>query len=336
MASLARENRALRQAISYPTAACELTGSSPSMRSLRKQMEAFAQLDSTVLITGARGSGKTSVAQWIHNNGPRASRPLAVVHCGALPAELVEVELFGHIRGAFAGAMSDRLGRAELAHGGTLLLDEVGQLSIELQERLLGLLRDRTVRRIGSDTATRVDVRIIATTSRDLAKMCRSGEFLEDLFFRLNVLSLHLTTLKERVADVPALAYELLRRSSRRRGCPPPALTNDAVTVLQQYAWPGNVRELDDVLQRAAAAGGGSFVRGADLPLNQRRPGASTGDESETMGLAGLTMAEIERRAVVETIRSTGGNKAKAARQLEVSEKTIYNKIKQYNLAGEI
>ena len=158
------------------------------MRTLQKQMEAFSQLDSTVLITGGRGTGKTTIAQWIHRNGPRAARPLVFVPCGSLPRDLVEAELFGYVRGAFPGADADRPGQIEIAHGGTLLIDEVGQLPMELQEKLLRFLRDRTTSRMGSNVVRRVEVRVIATTTRDLALMCRDGEFREDLFFRLNVL----------------------------------------------------------------------------------------------------------------------------------------------------
>ncbi|HYW79190.1 MAG TPA: sigma-54 dependent transcriptional regulator [Thermoguttaceae bacterium] len=334
--NLARENRLLRRVVSCPTASGELVGSSPAMRSVRKQIDAFAQLDSTVLISGAPGTGKTSVAQWIHQNGPRASRPFVAIQCGAAPAELIEIELLGHARGAVAGATCERPGLAEIADGGTLLLEDIDRLSPELQEKLLNLLQARSVGRIGAESVMRIDVRIIATTTQDLVAMCREGEFREDLFFRLNVLSVQLPSLKDRAPDIPALAYELLRRGARRRNTPPPALTDEAVDALQRYVWPGNVRELETALQRAMNSSSGGILRAMDLVISKRAAGTPANEDPDYLGLAGMTLAEIERRAVIETIRSTGGNKAKAARQLEVSEKTIYNKIKQYNLTGKL
>ncbi len=332
---LARENHCLRQAICYPTTSVQPVGNSPAMRALRKQIEAFARLDSTVLITGASGTGKTNLAAWIHHHGPRASRPLVGVHCSSVPRDLIETELFGHVRGAFADATSERPGQAEIAHGGTLLLDEVGDLPMETQEAVVNFLQDRTVRRLGANAISRVDVRVIATAGRDLAQMCRQGEFREDLYFRLNVLSVPLPTLRDRSEDLAELAHDILTRFSRRFGGPAPRLTDDAVQTLRRHDWPGNVRELEDVLQRASAFCEGSIIRPKDIVIH-RRGSATAMEEADRIGLAGMTMAEIERCAVIETIRSTGGNKAKAARQLEVSEKTIYNKIKQYNLTGKI
>ncbi len=333
---LARENHALQQALCYPLDSTELVGSSGAMRSVRKQIKAFAQLDTTVLITGAGGTGKTTVAHWIHRHGPRAARPLAAVHCGALPSGLAETGLFGYTRETLAGAAYDCPGGAEIAHGGTLLLDEVGELPMELQGKLLRFLQDRVVTRVGSSTVSRVDVRVVATSRRNLAGMCRDGGFREDLFFRLNVLKVQLPALKQCSGDLPELAYEILRRIARSRDCPPPVLTDDAMQILQQHDWPGNVSELEHVLQRATALSDVPVLRAKDLVIGRRGHPGATAEQSDGLGLAGMTMAEIERCAVIETIRSTGGNKAKAARQLDVSEKTIYNKIKQYNLRGKL
>lgn len=333
---LARENRALKQAVSCPLTSRELLGSSARMHTVRAQIEKLAQLDSTVLITGAGGTGKIIAAQSIHRKGPRASEPFVSVNCSALPRELIEADLFGHVQGSFAGAGNDRPGRAEIADGGTLLLDEIGDLPMELQPKLLSFLRERTVRRVGSNDVSAVNVRVIGATKRDLAEMCRQGRFREDLYFRINVLSLHIPALREHFTDIPELANEILHRIARRRGCPKPNLSDAAMRALQQYSWPGNTGEMENVLQQASASYQGTTIERKDLILERIHSAAAPADGSENMGLAGLTLAQIERRAVIETLRACGGNRVRTARQLGVSEKTIYNKIKQYKLAGRI
>jgi len=333
---LARENRALKQAVTCPLTSRELLGSSPQMHTVRAQIEKLAQLDSTVLITGAGGTGKMIAAQSIHRKGPRATEPFVSVNCGASPRELIEAELFGHAQSSFAGATNDRPGRAEIADGGTLLLDEVGDLPIELQPRLLSFLRERTVQRVGSNDVSAVNVRVIGTTRRDLAEMCRQGRFREDLYFRINVLPLHIPALREHFTDIPELANEILHQIARRRGCPKPTLSDAAMRALQQYSWPGNTREMENALERASASCRGATIERKDLILERIHSDAAPADGSENLGLAGMTLAEIERRAVIETLRACGGNRVRTARQLGVSEKTIYNKIKQYKLTGRI
>jgi len=333
---LARDNRGLRQAIRCPMGPVELVGRSPEMQTVRTQIESFAQLDSTVLITGVAGTGKTTAAQLIHRKGTRASGPFISINCASLPRDLIEVELFGHVRGAFAEATVDRPGRIEIADGGTLLLDEIQHLPLELQPKLLDFLRQRAVTRIGAKTAAPVNLRVIATSRENLATACRQGRFREDLFFRINVLSLNLPPLKEYLADVPELAREMLRRIARRRNCPPLVLDELAAEALQSYDWPGNARELENVLEHAATIGDGRIIRRKDLQMNELRLQGPATEGTPRLELAGMSMAEIERMAVINTLRACGGNKAKTARQLGVSEKTIYNKIKQYNLTGKI
>ncbi len=335
-AALARENRGLKQAVCAPATAAELVGNSPDMRSLRAQIESFAQLDTAILITGAAGTGKTVAAQLIHRSGPRATAPFVSVNCRALPCDSIEPELFGYVRGAFRWASHDRPGRAEIAHGGTLLLDEIGELPMELQPKLLSFLQDCTVQRMGAHTATEVDVRVIAVTSQHLNSICHQGRFCEDLFFRINILSLHMPSVRQRRADVPELAHAILRRIAQRRNCPPPLLGQPAIESLQNYDWPGNVREMEYVLQQAWAASDGQTIRRKDLPANQLRPPEFAAAGTGGVELAGMPLADIERLAVIETLRACGGNKVKTARTLGVSEKTIYNKIKQYNLSGKI
>ncbi|OHB68871.1 MAG: hypothetical protein A2V70_15775 [Planctomycetes bacterium RBG_13_63_9] len=336
VARLARRGRDLGQALCCPMAPLELVGSSGPMRSVRAQIERLAPLDSPVLITGGSGTGKTTAGHLIHRLGPRAARPLIVFHCGVLPRELTAVELFGHVQGAFAGAADDRPGRIEMADRGTLLLDEIGELPLELQPRLLRFLQDHRVERIGSDTAAKVDVRVIGTTSRDLGRMCQQGRFRDDLLAAINELSLRMPTVEECSTDVAELAYEVLRRIARLGDGPPRTLAQAALKILQQYRWPGNVHEMESVLLQAAASADGTTIRAKDLLLNSPDVADPIHETLGNLKLAGMTLSSIERRAVVETLQACAGNRAKAARLLDVSEKTIYNKIKQYKLTGKI
>jgi len=332
MSKITRDCRALWQAVTCPISTAELIGDGEPMRVVKKQIAAFSQLDSTVLITGPVGSGKTLVSQIIHNNGNRASQPLVSVNCAGLPPELLGVELFG--QAANATNPTARPGRLEIAAGGTLLLEQVGLLPLELQSKLLRFLEQRTAARVGSNTARPLDVRIIATAGRDLTAMCRQGSFRQDLLFRLNVLLLNLPPLSDRTDDIPELARDLLSRITTHRGSASITISNDALQLLINYDWPGNVRELEDVLGRASTFCEGSTIRRGDVVLNQFRPPQNAGETGSGTHLAGLTLAEIERRALVETLQMCRSNRAKTARQLGVSEKTIYNKIKQFNLTG--
>ncbi len=335
-AKLASDNRNLRQIVACPMSSATLAGDSTAMKTVRKEIGTFAQLDSTVLITGAAGTGKTIAAQLIHANGSRAGRPFISINCGSLPRDLLEAELFGYVKGAFTGANNDRPGRAEIADGGTLLLDEIGELPLELQPALLSFLQDHTVRRIGSKNAVRVDVRVIATTDHDLNALCRQGRFREDLFFRLNVLPLNMPTVKDRPSDIPAMTAEILGRISQRRACPPFILDADATSAMAWYEWPGNVRAMENALERASTRCKDGIIRRHDLMLDQLQAAASGAGGNGGTELVGMTLSEIECRAIVQTLKHCGGNRAKTARQLGVSEKTIYNKIKQFNLVGTV
>jgi len=332
LASLARENRALQQSVRCPAGDVALAGRSPTMQALRQQIETFARLDSSVLVTGPPGSGKTSAARWIHSHSPRASESLVLIHCGCVPRDLLEVTLFGCAREGHPGAAADRPGAVEVAHGGTLILDEIGDLPIEVQDRLLALLQERVLRRVGSDTPRPVEVRVIATTSHDPTLLCRQGCLREDLLFRLDVLSLRMPALATHLDDLADIAAAMLVRIARRRGCAPPELAPEAIETLQQYTWPGNARELENVLEHASALCRGSTITPKNLTRLHAHPVDPSQGHSGTLGLAGFTLAEIERCAIIETMQACGGNKAQTARRLGVSEKTIYNKIKQYNL----
>ena len=333
VSKITRDCRALWQAVSCPVSTVELIGDSEPMRVVKKQIAAFSQLDSTVLITGTAGSGKTLISQIIHNSGNRASQPLVSMNCGGLPPELLEVELFGQV--ANATNPTARPGRLEIAAGGTLLLEQIGLLPLGLQSKLLRFLEQRTAARVGSNTTRPLDVRIIATAGRDLTAMCRQGSFRQDLLFRLNVLLLNLPPLSDRADDIPELARGLLSRIAAHRRSAAITINNDALQLLINHDWPGNVRELEDVLGRASTFCEGSTIRCGDVVLNQFRPPQTAGETGSGTHLAGLTLAEIERRALIETLQMCRSNRAKTARQLGVSEKTIYNKIKEYNIRPE-
>jgi DNA-binding NtrC family response regulator len=332
LARLAKENRGLRRAIGCPTEDVAVTGKSPAMHALRQQIDTFARLDSNTLVTGAAGTGKTTVARWIHAHGARAEKPFVVLHCGVMPRDAIEAELFGQTRGNLGASGLERPGRVELADGGTLLFEEIGELPADLQVRLFHLLRDRTACRADTGVPSRVDVRVIATTTEDPAVLCRQGTLREDLLFRLDVLSLRMPLLKDHIEDIPDIAAAILLRIARRRGCPAPDVTPDAVKALQQYSWPGNARELEIVLDRAFALSHGSTITRKNLARPCGLPADRPQADGCGMGLAGFTLAQIERHAIIETMQACDGNKAKTARKLGVSEKTIYNKIKQYDL----
>jgi DNA-binding NtrC family response regulator len=329
-AGLAKENLQLRQAMASPMPPAEAVGVSPAARRLAELTAKVAPLDATVLLTGESGVGKSTLARRIHLLGPRAAEPFVAVSCAALPRDLIEAELFGHVKGAFTGAVADRPGRAEMADGGTLFLDEVGDLPLELQPKLLAFLQDHVVQRIGDAKDRTIDVRVVAATHQDLAGKCRQGTFREDLFFRLNVLPIHVPPLRDRPEDVLALSDELLRKIAKSRGGRNLSLTPEARSALAAYHWPGNIRELQNVLERASAFASGSVITPVDLDLS---PATAPRESAGPSGLAGLTLEEIERRAIVETLRACKGNKKAAAKSLGIDEKSIYNKMKRLGLS---
>ncbi|MGL5096449.1 MAG: sigma-54-dependent transcriptional regulator, partial [Planctomycetia bacterium] len=321
-AQLARENRVLRHAVGLPALAADFIGRSPALQTVLKQADRVADLDETVLVTGESGTGKTTLARLMHQAGARAPHPFVSVSCASLPRDLVEAELFGHVRGAYTGAVADRPGRAEMADGGTLFLDEVGDLPLELQPKLLTFLQDRVVRRIGENRDRPVDVRIIAATNKNLETMCRERTFREDLFFRLAVLPIDMPPLRDHLDDVLPLAEHSLERIGRQRQTAPPRLTDDAKRALVEYSWPGNVRELQNTLQRASAFCQGGVVDRADLSLRGGAAAVVPAVPAAPASLAGRTLAELERQAIVDTLAACNGNKKAAARKLGIDEKS--------------
>ncbi|MDP6443795.1 MAG: sigma-54 dependent transcriptional regulator [Pirellulaceae bacterium] len=304
-----------------------------SMGRLMDQARRVSQNELTTLITGESGTGKTTIAKWIHCLGPRAAHPFVTVNCASLPRDLIEAELFGHAQGAFTGAVADRPGRVEAADGGTLLLDEIGDMPIELQPKLLTFLQDQSFQRIGSDRRHRVNVRVIAATNQNLAEHCQAKSFREDLYFRLNVLALRVPPLRERRDLLAELAHQIILGISARAEEPPPRIEEEAMFALMRHPWPGNVRELENVLERACVFRRGNVISAADLAFDVFPPPADEQDNSASRSLAGRTMADIERQALVDTLEACRGNKAMASRQLGISERSIYNKLKRYQLS---
>ncbi|MCE5228938.1 sigma-54 dependent transcriptional regulator [bacterium] len=326
---LRRENRRLRQAIVSPAPPVAYIGASETSRKLLENAHRLARIEGNLLLTGESGVGKSLLARLIHLASGRAAGPFITVNCTTLPRELVESELFGHEKGSFTGAAERRLGRVEMAEGGTLFLDEVGEMPLDLQPKLLTFLQDRIFQRVGGNRDIKVDVRVIAATNQDLPGKVRERRFREDLFFRLNVLTLGVPPLREHPSDIPALAEYHLDRIARRNNQPPKKLTQGALDTLMRYHWPGNMRELENILEQASAFCDDSRIDVEHIPI---RPSSVALDATSARPLAGLTLDEIERLAIEQTLDACGGNKARAARQLGISEKTIYNKISRLGL----
>ena len=326
-AQLHRENQRLKSIVNYGSADSGFVATCQQSRQLLEKIRRLAELESTVLITGESGTGKTQIARMIHQSSNRRSKPFVALNCAALPRELLESELFGHCRGAFTGAVSDRQGKVEVADGGTLFLDEIGDLPVELQPKLLTFLQERCFQRIGSNRTQAVDVRVIAATHQDLSALTETKAFREDLLYRLNVLNLKVPSLVNRLEDLPLLCVHILTGIAEQHHKPPKTLEHAALMRLKSHSWAGNIRELQNVLERAAAFCATDVIRVEDLDLFDDTCPVTT--ESRPFALAGRTLAEIEKDAIEETLLSTGGNRALAARMLGVSEKTIYNKLRK-------
>ena len=292
--------------------------------------ERSAQVDSTVLITGPSGTGKSVIAQWIHANSDRASAPFVCVSCGALPRDLIESELFGHEKGAFTGADRARAGRFESACGGTLFLDEIGELPLDLQPKLLNVLQDRMITRLGSTEARVFDARLIAATNRDLAVAVDEGAFREDLYYRLNVLRLQVPPLCQRQSDIAPLVEQKLAMITSRLGIPNLEISPDAMDLFLGYSWPGNVRELENVLERAIV-----FAKDGRIGVEDLHHLRQTSQSPQSTQLVGSTLAELEKRAILQTLEAVSGNRSQAAQQLGVSERTIYSRLKEYGTLPE-
>jgi len=295
------------------------------MRHVAELVATVAAADSTVLVTGESGTGKEVVARAIHAASPRRYNPMVVVNCGALPEGILESELFGHEAGAFTGARARHKGKFESAEGGTVFLDEIGEVSPKVQVELLRVLEEKKVTRLGGSAPVSVDFRTITATNRDLQAAVKDGTFREDLYWRLNVVHIHIPPLRERSEDVPVLAEQFLARFAQSMSRRPMRLSADALAALACYSWPGNVRELQNAIERAVVVGHGDTVSAADLPLRVTQAPAGGGPGPGSL-------AEVERIHVQSVLESSAWNITKAARVLDVDRVTLYNKIRKYAL----
>ncbi len=298
---------------------------SPAMAHLVRLATRIAVFNSTVLIVGESGVGKERLARFVHEQSPRARSPFVAVNCGAITEALFESELFGHARGAFTGAMQDRAGLFEAADHGTLLLDEVGDVPLSSQVKLLRALQEREIRRVGENRQRPVDVRVIAATNRDLAQDIRERRFREDLFYRLHVVELVVPPLRQRPADVRGLATAILARMATQMNRPITGFTPDALDHLLRYPWPGNVRELENAIERACALTSGALVDAAGLPDEVRRPAALSGDSAQVRPLR-----DVEREYILAALARNAGNRSATARQLKIGPATLFRKLRAY------
>lgn len=332
--SLQEENARLRETIE---SRFEIVGKSYAIRALTNQIEKVAATPARVLVTGENGTGKELVARAIHRLSPRAGKPFVEVNCAAIPSELIESELFGHMKGSFTGAVSDRAGKFEQADKGTLFLDEVGDMSLAAQAKVLRVLQDGEVSRIGGARPHRVDVRVLAATNKTLEEEIAAGRFREDLYYRLNVVPLHVPPLRDRREDIPLLAQHFANQLSQREGAPSRTLDPSAMEVLQRFDWPGNVRELRNAIERVMILASGPRITGADVArLTGARPpdGSGLGSLLECRTYEEFKTA-AERAFLLHKLREMDWNVSETARVLDMPRSNLYKKIERYGLARE-
>jgi two-component system response regulator AtoC len=331
---LQRENRRLRREVGGGKDLKSLVSVSSAMQEVVSLIERSADFKTTVLVTGESGVGKEVVARLIHERSPRASQPFVAVNCGAIPQTLIEAELFGHSRGAYTGADHARLGLFREADRGTLFLDEIGELPSEMQVKLLRVLQEEEVRPVGEPRSVRVDVRIVAATARDLEIEVAAGRFRQDLFYRLNVLSLHVPALRERPEDIPPLVHDLLENLMRQTGKRIVSVEPDALEALCGYVWTGNVRELENTLERAVILAPGNRITLDLLPFGSDGPTPSASREpDEDLSIKRRTRA-LEERLIRLALEVTGGNRTRAAEILEISPRALQYKLKEYGIVS--
>ncbi|MFT4300398.1 MAG: sigma-54 dependent transcriptional regulator [Desulfovibrio sp.] len=330
---LSVENRELRRQLSNTASMPGIIGRSSAIAHMQEIIDTVAPTEATVLISGESGTGKELVARALHAHSSRADKIFVTVNCAALAENLLESELFGHEKGSFTGAERRREGRFAQAHGGTLFLDEVGEMPLSVQAKLLRALQQGEVQRVGSDTQLTVDVRVLAATNRDLRQEVAQKRFREDLFFRLNVISVDVPSLRERAEDIPLLAAHFLEGFASRNRKVVRGFSPQALDTMLRYSWPGNVRELENAVERAVILCHGDLITGRELPsmlscavqedVRPAEPDAS---------LAGMPLDAVERRAIEETLRQAGDNKSEAARRLGITRATLHNKLRKYGL----
>lgn len=330
---LLSENVYLRKQLQGRFEFSNIVGTSPAMKAVFERMSRIVKTDSTVLITGESGTGKELVARALHYNGVRKNKPFVAVNCSAIPELLLESELFGHVRGAFTGAIRDKAGKFEAANHGTIFLDEIGTMPLHLQTKLLRVLQEQEVERVGSNKPVKLDVRVLSATNVDLEQQVRQGQFREDLFYRLNVIPLQLPPLRERKQDIMALVSVFLEKCYRLMGRSPMTISRRALEALEQYAWPGNVRELENLVERLVALTEGDVIQIEDLPLEMSGQVLVSGDASLELTEEGLDMVaaitEIERSLITQAMVLSGGVKARAAALLGINRTTLVEKMRR-------
>lgn len=336
---LQRENIALKQELKSKYQYEKMVGTSKKIQDVLKLIDQVAKTDSTVLILGESGTGKELVAKAIHYNSARAQNPLITVNCGAIPENLLESELFGHMKGAFTGAVSTRPGRFEAAHGGTIFLDEIGDMSPSLQVKILRVLQDHQFQPVGSTKTREVDVRVLAATNQNLEQAVAAGTFREDLFYRLNVIPVTLCGLKERREDIPLLLEHFLKRANKAGHKEVAGFSPEVLKTLTQYAWPGNVRELENLVERLVILKGAGTIEKEDLPENFLGKPSAMGFYNLAIPDTGVSFrdlsSEFERQLILQALQKSGGNKNKAATLLQLNRTTLIEKIRKCHLERE-
>ena len=332
------ENRSLKKELEKEYSFQNLVGNSETMHRIYDLIKRVSETPTNVLVTGESGTGKEMVAKAIHYNGPLKDKPFVTVNCGAIPESLMESEMFGHKKGSFTGAVVDKAGLFEVADGGTLFLDEVGELPLTIQVKMLRAIQERVIRRVGGIDDTKVEVRIIAATNRDLEQMVGQGTFRQDLFYRLNVINIRTPSLRDRRDDIPLLANHFLAKYNNRLGKNIGAISREAMDLMKKYDYPGNVRELENIIERTVALEGGATILPESLPpfVNTptgRKMASSDGIEITDEGLdLDKVMGQIEKELLVKAIHATNGVKKKAAKLLGITFRSMRYRVEKYNL----
>ena len=338
--SLEVENRALKRELNKEYSFQNLVGNSEVMHKIFEMIKRVSQTPTNVLVTGESGTGKEMVAKAIHYNGPLANKPFIPVNCGAIPESLIESEMFGHKKGSFTGAISDKAGLFEAAEGGTLFLDEVGELPVSIQVKLLRAIQERIVRRVGAVEDTHVNVRIIAATNRDLQQMVKEETFRQDLFYRLNVINIESPSLRERREDIPVLIQHFLRKYNERLGKNISGISDETITILKKYQYPGNVRELENIIERTIALEGGATILPESLPPLVMTPTGRKMASSHEIEITdeGIDLdriiGQIEKELLIKAIHASDGVKKKAARLLNISFRSMRYRVEKYSLGA--
>jgi two-component system, NtrC family, response regulator AtoC len=336
---LTSEVQVLRDEISSLVQTERIVGNSPAMQEVYKTVGKVAKADATVLITGESGTGKELVAEALHYNSNRRSGPIVKVSCAALPETLLEAELFGHEKGSFTGAMTQRRGRFEMADKGSIFLDEIGEMSLATQTKLLRVLQERKIERVGSSIPIKVDIRVICATNKELQKQVEQQKFRDDLYYRLNVINIHMPALRERKEDIPALVEHFLAKHRYSASAQPASISEEALKRLMEYDWPGNVRELENVVERAVVLSRGQIITSRELPFGDHEAdhdgeGGESDEVSAEKSFFKKSVSQFEKDLIMKALRDAAGNRSKAAEMLGIYRRLLYAKIKEYGLEG--